>query len=139
MSPLPSSGYTEGYSQENVGVSIKISPNATGPVTQFEFTWANGDISYDISNINGNPFALGGMSLTPSMAGASGYPTCETVSCPAGESTCTAAYNAPDDTRTMVCPEDSDLTFTLCPGGPSKRSESTFHQHGHRMHARQWR
>lgn len=139
MSPLPSSGYAEGYSQPGVGVSIKLAPNTSGAVTQFEFTWANGDISYDISNINGNPFSSGGMTLTPSMAGASGYPTCETVSCPAGQSTCSAAYNQPDDTRTMVCPEDSDLTFTLCPGGSSKRDESSLHSHGHRMHARQFR
>lgn len=139
MSPLPSSGFAESYSQPGVGVSIKLSPESSGAVTQFEFTWANGDISYDISNINGNPFMSGGMSLTPSMAGASGYPSCQTVSCPAGQATCTEAYNLPDDVATMVCPEDSDLTFTLCPGGPVKRDESPVHAHGHRMHARQFK
>lgn len=139
MAPLPASGYSETYSLPGVGVSIKLSPaNATGSVTQFEFTWADGDISYDISNINGNPFSAGGMSLTPSMVGASGYPTCQTVNCPAGQASCSAAYNAPDDTKTMVCPDSANLVFTLCPGGPVKR-EAPFHKMSHRMHARQFR
>lgn len=139
MAPLPASGYSEAYSKPGVGVSIKVSPNATGPVTQFEYTWADGNVAYDISNIDGNPFSLGGMTLTPSMAGASGYPTCQTVSCPAGQASCSAAYNNPDDVRTMVCPQDSDLTFTLCPGGAGKRDEPTFLGQAHRVHARQWK
>merc|ERR1712232_33289 len=138
MQPLPSSGYSESYSLPDVGVSIKLAPNETGSVTQFEFTWADGNIHYDISNINGNPFASGGMQLTPSMSGADGYPTCQPVTCPAGATTCTQAYNLPDDVRTMVCPEDSDLTMVLCPGGSMKR-EVEFHGHSHRMHARQFK
>lgn len=125
MEQLPASGYSEAYDKPNVGVSIKMSTSAGGPVTQFEFTWASGSIFYDISNINGNPFAQQGMSLVPSMAGASGYPTCVAVDCPAGQSTCNAAYNNPDDTRTTVCPEDSDLVFTLCPGGASSSPQSS--------------
>ena len=140
MSELPSSGYSEAYSLPNVGVSIKLSPNESGSVTQFEFTWADGSINYDISNINGNPFMEGGMALSPSMAGADGYPTCQIVSCPAGVETCSAAYNMPDDTRTMVCPDDSDLTMTLCPGGPMKRdTPAPVHAHSHRVHSRQFR
>lgn len=140
MERLPSSGYSAEYSKPNVGISIKLSPSASGSVTQFEYTWADGNINYDISNINGNPFADGGMELVPSMAGTSGYPTCQTVSCPAGESTCTAAYNQPDDTRTMVCPDASDLIMTLCPGGSSnstKREEPFAHRH--RVHARHFK
>ncbi|KAK5076487.1 hypothetical protein LTS08_007333 [Lithohypha guttulata] len=138
MKLLPSGGYSEAYSKPNVGVSIKLAPNATGPVTQFEFTWADGDIHYDISNIDGNPFAARGMALTPSMAGASGYPTCQTVSCPAGQAVCDAAYNLPDDVRTMVCPEKSDLVFTLCPGGSGKRDLAQ-HGHAYRVHSRQFK
>lgn len=137
MSALPSSGYSEAYSLPNVGVSIKLATSMTGPVTQFEFTWSSGNINYDISNIDGNPFAAGGMSLTPSMAGASGFPSCKVVNCPAGQSTCDAAYNLPDDVRTMVCPEASDLTMTLCPGGPVKR-ESPLMVFAERLHARQF-
>lgn len=138
MAPLPASGYSEAYSKPNVGISIKLSPSATGAVTQFEFTWANGNINYDISNIDGNPFAKGGMTLAPSMAGASGFPSCQVVNCPAGQSSCAAAYNQPDDVRTMVCPDASDLTMTLCPGGPMKREVSFFEGLVNRIHARQF-
>lgn len=139
MAPLPASGFSEAYSKPGVGVSIKLSPSAGGSVTQFEFTWADGNINYDISNINGNPFAAGGMTLTPSMVGASGYPSCQVVSCPAGQSSCSAAYNQPDDVRTMVCPEASDLTMTLCPNGPvSKREVSFLKSLANRIHARQF-
>src|SRR4051794_9709969 len=98
-----------------------LAPNASPKITQFEFTWANGNINYDISNIDGNPFAAYGMELVPSMAGAPGYPTCQPVTCKAGQSICTQAYNNPDDVRTMVCPDASDLTLTTCSGVSSKR------------------
>jgi len=131
--------YSEGYGSEGTGISIKLSPNATtnGPVSQFEFTWANGKISYDLSNIDGYPFSAGGMAIVPSMQNDPNNPTCVPVDCPAGEATCTAAYNAPDDTRTMVCDQDSDLVLTMCPGGSSKRSVSVEGGHTHyRVHAR---
>lgn len=130
--------YSEAYSQPNVGISIKLAPNATtsGPVSQFEFTWANGKIAYDLSNIDGYPFSQGGMRITPSKLNDPSNPTCTVIDCPAGASYCDAAYNLPDDVRTMVCDEDSDLTLTLCPGGASKRSvEKTSHIR-YRVHAR---
>lgn len=118
MQKMASGGsYSETYNKVNVGISIKLAATYGGPVTQFEFTWDSPNINYDISNIDGNPFAQQGMSLVPSSIGAAGYPSCVAVNCPAGESRCDAAYNLPDDVRTKVCPEDSDLTFTLCPGG----------------------
>lgn len=122
FAPLPASGYSETYSKDNVGVSIKLSPDSNGAdVTQFEYTWTSSDnkVAYDISNINGNPFASGGMSLVPSVSTSSEFPTCVPLNCPAGQSTCTQAYNQPDDIRTMVCPDSADLVFTLCPGGAS--------------------
>lgn len=122
MQKLPANGFSEVYSLPNVGVSIKLAPSASAAPTQFEFTWADGKINYDISNIDGNPFMKWGMSLAPSMAGDSAYPSCKVVSCPAGQSPCTEAYNLPDDVRTMVCDQNSDLTFTLCPSGSSTRS-----------------
>lgn len=127
FAPLPASGYSETYSKDNVGVSIKLSKESSGAdVTQFEYTWTSSDskVAYDISNINGNPFASGGMSLVPSVSTSSEFPTCVAIDCPAGQSTCTQAYNQPDDVRTMVCPDDADLTFTLCPGGASAGGNS---------------
>ncbi|KAL2416063.1 hypothetical protein ABEF95_008722 [Exophiala dermatitidis] len=132
--------YTEKYSQEGVGISIKLSPNATtsGPVSQFEFTWADGKVSYDLSNIDGYPFSAGGMEIVPSNQNDASNPTCVPVDCPAGETVCTAAYNAPDDTRTMVCDQDTNLVLTMCPGSSSKRDvETTNAGHVHyRVHAR---
>jgi hypothetical protein len=131
--------YSQGYSDEGTGFSIKLSPNATssGAVSQFEFTWANGKISYDLSNINGYPFSAGGMEIVPSMQNDASNPSCVVVDCPSGEATCSAAYNAPDDTRTMVCDQDSNLVLTICPGGSSKRSVEVSESHIHyRVHAR---
>lgn len=126
MAALPANGYSEGFSKDGVGISIKLSPSANGAVTQFEYTWVAGNsVAYDISNIDGNPFSAGGMSLVPSMEGAEGFPSCVTVNCPAGQDRCDAAYNLPDDVRTKVCPENSDLTFTLCPGSASAGGQTS--------------
>ncbi|KEF56044.1 uncharacterized protein A1O9_07625 [Exophiala aquamarina CBS 119918] len=137
MQPLQGS-YSEGYSQQGVGISIKLAPNNTvgGPVSQFEFTWANGKIAYDLSNIDGYPFSAGGMQVVPSTQGDSSNPTCVPVDCPAGQSVCTAAYNAPDDVRTMVCDENTSLTLTMCPGGSAKRSVEVREHIRYRVHAR---
>jgi hypothetical protein len=116
--------YTEAYGADNVGISIKLatSDNLGGPITQFEMTPFDGKISWDVSNINGYPFSSGGLQVVPSMQGDPSNPTCVPVTCPAGQSVCSAAYNAPDDVRTMVCNEASDLTLTLCSAGGAKRS-----------------
>lgn len=147
MTMLPPGGsYSEGYANPGVGTSIKVAPtdSLNDGITQFEFTWEDGKINYDISNINGNPFASAGMVLTPSMSGDPKNPTCVPVDCPAGEATCTAAYNQPDDTDTMVCNDQSNLVFTVCSGGSkTKRELENFthpdtavrHSH-HRVHAR---
>jgi len=140
MQPLQGS-YSEGYTQEGVGVSIKLAPNETtsGAISQFEFTWANGKISYDLSNINGYPFSAYGMEIVPSMQNDPSNPTCVPVDCPAGESVCTAAYNQPDDTATMVCDQDSSLVLTVCPGGSARRSVQVVDGHVHyRVHARHY-
>lgn len=130
--------YSEGYSQQGVGISIKLAPNNTvgGPVSQFEFTWANGKVAYDLSNIDGYPFSAGGMRVVPSAQGDSANPTCVPVDCPAGQAVCTAAYNAPDDVRTMVCDENTSLTLTMCPGGSAKRSVEVKEHIRYRVHAR---
>ena len=146
MIALPPGGsFTTPYSDPGQGTSIKISPadNLGGPITQLEFTWAAGKINYDISNINGNPFAASGMVLTPSMSGDPNNPTCTQVDCPAdGTGICTAAYNNPDDTATKVCSEDASLTMVICAGTAKfKRdpmpSAPMMHEH-HRHHTRQF-
>jgi len=133
----PGGSYSEGYTMPNTGVSIKLAMNnsESGPLSQFEFTWAAGKINYDLSNINGYPFASGGMTVTPSIENDPNNPTCVPIVCPAGSSVCSAAYNQPDDTRTMVCSDSASISLTLCSGGASKRD---VHIHP-KSHARQIR
>jgi len=149
MQLLGAGGYSASYSQQGVGVSIKLatSDSLSGPISQFEYTWSGDSIFWDLSNINGDPnspegypFAQGGIVITPSMTNDPSNPTCVPVNCPAGTMTCTAAYNAPDDPNTMVCNQDANLVLTICPGGSSKRSVElarSVHQH-QRMHARHY-
>ncbi len=125
------------YSEENVGISIKISPVDAmygNPISQFEFTWANGKISYDLSNINGYPFWQGGIAVVPSMQNDPNNPTCVPIYCPAGQTVCSAAYNSPDDLRTLVCDQGSSLVMTICPSEPSEPSFSSRGEHIHRRH-----
>ena len=118
------SSYSESYGADNVGVSIKLSPDMGGKVTQFEITPSNGKIFYDMSNIDGNPFAASGMSLVPSMSNDPNNPTCVPVDCPAGQASCDAAYNAPNDVRTTVCSDQANLVLTMCPGGSGSSTRS---------------
>lgn len=149
MQLLGAGGYSAQYAQQNVGVSIKLATTSSleGPISQFEYTWSGDSIFWDLSNINGDPnspegypFGKGGIVINPSMQNDSANPTCVPVSCVAGETYCSAAYNAPDDPRTMVCNQDSNLVLTLCPGASAKRSVElarSVHQH-QRKHARQY-
>lgn len=144
MSLLPSGGYSASYSEQDVGVSIKLATtdSLTGPITQFEYTWSGDSIFYDVSNINGYPFSSGGLEVVPSMTNDPSNPTCVDINCPAGDSVCTAAYNQPDDTATMVCNQDSNIVLTLCAGGSAKEkrdaaAHAVFHSH-QRVHARHY-
>ncbi|RMZ89337.1 hypothetical protein DV736_g3431, partial [Chaetothyriales sp. CBS 134916] len=132
--------YSEEYGQQNDGVSIKLAlvDNLSGPLSQFEFTLFGGKTAYDLSNINGYPFAEWGVSLVPSVTDDPNNPTCIPIDCPAGEAVCTAAYNAPDDIRTLVCADSTDLTLTICPGSSSNTTEkrsAPAHSHN-RIHSR---
>ena len=133
----PGGSYSEAYTLPDTGVSIKLAMNnsESGPLSQFEFTWATGSVFYDLSNINGYPFSSGGMTVTPSISDDPSNPTCVPIECPAGASVCSAAYNQPDDTRTMVCSDSASLSLTLCSGGSWKR-DVHIHQ---KSHARQIR
>lgn len=140
----PGGSMSQPYSLPGVGVSVKLAMNdsESGPLSQFEFTWASGKINYDLSNINGYPFSAGGMTVTPSIEDDPNNPTCVPIVCPAGASVCSAAYNAPDDTRTMVCSDSASISLVLCSGGSSKR-DVHIHQNSHSRlirhpHGRVW-
>jgi len=133
----PGASMSESYTDPDQGVSIKLAMNDTlsGPISQLEFTWTDGKIFYDLSNINGYPFSQSGITVTPSMENDPSNPTCVAIDCPAGQSVCSAAYNQPDDTDTLVCDQDSSLNLVLCSGGASKRD---VHVH-EKFHSRQIR
>ena len=110
IAPGASSGFAFKTAQ-----SIKVSKQqGSNAVVQFEISTGGGLVYYDTSNIDGNPFAAEGTRLAPSRVGAN--PECVVVDCPAGQATCNAAYNLPDDVRTKSCPIDSDITFMVCSG-----------------------
>jgi hypothetical protein len=115
------------------GTSIKLatSEDLAGPLSQFEFTWSGSKVYWDFSNINGDgnssvsyPFYQGGVSVIPSEINDPYNPTCTPIICPAMVLVCSEAYNAPNDNRTLVCDQNSDLTLTLCPSTISQARRS---------------
>jgi hypothetical protein len=136
---IPETGVHVPYSLPGVGVSIKLSlsnANTQGPITQFEYTWGAPSVSYDLSNIGGDPFssqgypfAQYGLALQPSSGNSSHYPTCNAIICPPGVLYCSAAYNVWNDTRTLTCNEDTDLTLFICPGEYEKKRHQQIRRH----------
>lgn len=143
---------TESYGAEDVGTSIKLSLDDTSSaaISQFEFTWSGDSIFYDLSNINGDPdspdgypFASGGVTITPSIPSSSADPSCMPVVCPAGTVICTAAYNTPEDPKTMACPSSASLSMVLCSGGSTRKRDVHTHPNSHTRqirhpHGRAW-
>jgi hypothetical protein len=98
------------------GISLKI---ATIPddlyITQFEYTYHtdNPNVYYDISNIEGYPFEIWGLALSPSTPSA---PLCSSISCDPGVALCPDAFNKFSDNYAIRnCDVSTDLTLTLCP------------------------
>lgn len=115
--------YSEPYriNPNGGGISLKMSLNEEhDEISQFEYTLVDPKVFYDLSNVDGYPFAEGGISIEPSDS------SCTTISCDAGEPNCKEAYNEPyDDWATHGCSSDTDLVLELCPGiSPSPSSSS---------------
>jgi len=122
--------YRETYrlNPDGGGVAIKLASNQSigaaeniaeafdnSYITQFEYTYTPHippGLYYDISNVNGGipwPFAAYGLDLNGTSR------DCQRVLCPAGNSTCAAAYTIPtDDYATHGCASNNTLTLTLC-------------------------
>jgi hypothetical protein len=98
------------------GISLKIAtiPN-NSYITQFEYTYStdNPNVYYDISNVNGYPFEIWGLALSPSTPSA---PFCSSISCDLGVALCPDAFNEfSDNYAVRACDVSTDLTLTLCP------------------------
>lgn len=92
------------------GMSIKLgSDPKCDNITQFEYTLDGASLWYDLSNINGYPFASRGVTVVPTDS------TCRGVACPAGQTLCAQAYNVPTDNfATAECGSDADSVVVLC-------------------------
>ena len=136
MQQLPDSGLHQPFEHVGVAIAIKLALNDSSVVTQFEYTWSDGKVNYDISHIDGNPFAVAGEVLVPSVMPSPDFLSCRTLDCPPcvdPSCYCDAAYNHPDDVRTQVCDENVDLTLTLCSQATAHESvgrNQTFPGHG---------
>ena len=105
--------YTETYhvNPNGGGISIKLSKTtAQATITQFEYTLGDGSkLWFDLSNVNGAPFAETDLLLE------SPNGSCETVVCPAGQTTCKEAYTNPhDDFATHECDASANLVLSVC-------------------------
>ncbi len=127
-SVVPETGIQIPYSFPGLGVSVKLSlqnDSIQGAITQFEYTWGGPSVpsvAYDLSNIDGDPFSVQGypfaqcgLAPQPSTINSSQYPLCNSIICPPGIAFCPAAYNLWNDTRTLTCSEDTNLTLFICP------------------------
>ncbi|KAI5286331.1 hypothetical protein KEM54_006873 [Ascosphaera aggregata] len=113
--------YSEHFRQNanGGGISIKLSDDESGgKVSQFEYTLQGDDkVYYDWSNIDGYPFAAGGVKVNPSETTGD----CPPVDCPAGVEHCDPVYNKPDDDfATHGCSNKVTFDVELCPGGKLK-------------------
>ena len=95
------------------GISLKIATTQNDSIiTQFEYTYHTNEsnVYYDISNVNGYPFAEWGIALNPS------FTNCSSIVCTPEVLICSNVYNEPnDDYAVKSCDTSSNLTLTLCP------------------------
>ncbi|RAK99853.1 putative extracellular thaumatin domain protein [Aspergillus ibericus CBS 121593] len=108
--------YSESWktNDDGGGISIKLSTTESqSDVLQFEYTQSGSTIFWDMSCINlgsDSAFTKYGFTVKPSEENSD----CPTVTCAAGETECSGAYNQPDDNEaTHGCPIDTRFTLTL--------------------------
>jgi len=113
------------------GISIKISEDkAQKSVTQLEYTLSGEKVFYDLSNIDGNPFKDGGVTVTPSDS------SCPKVNCEGGLEKCKEAYHQPkDDHATHGCSASTDINMVLCAGGGGGGAKSKSKRQARHPHA----
>lgn len=114
------------------GISMKLSKEsniaAGQPVAQLEYTSLPGNLWYDLSLIDGDPFASAITTITPK---AGETASCTPIHCPAGLTSCADAYmKSNDNFATHACPANTDLVMEICAAPESlntKRDTSRAH------------
>ena len=114
-STLAASGgnYAETFSASSTGGrSIKIgttSGEVNKPILQFEYTNSgSGEVFYDLSEANGNPFGPYGFALTSNNA------ACFQQECPAPDTECSFVFTTATNGQVSSCPVASSIGVTLC-------------------------
>ena len=100
--------YSEAYAPESDGGhSLKISvTSGSGNILQFEYTnEGNGDVSYDLSEVNGNPFGSYGFSLTN---------TTTDSYCAPPATDCPAIFTDPTNGIPYTCSTSEGIGAILC-------------------------
>ena len=106
--------YSEVYSIANNGRSIKMGTTpgeVAKPILQFEYTnTGGGQVAYDLSEVNGNPFGPYGFFLT------SNNNACFHKECPppGSHDVCPWVFTTPTNGLVSDCPISSDIGITLC-------------------------
>ena len=104
--------YAETYWGPNNGRSIKMSTvyaEGSDQILQFEYTNTGyGQVSYDLSEVNGNPFGQYGFTLWSS------NPSCFQSSCPPPSTSCPSIFTQPTNGIPYDCPISDGLGVTLC-------------------------
>ncbi|KAM0804358.1 hypothetical protein BDR22DRAFT_885620 [Usnea florida] len=106
--------YSEQFSTPNNGRSIKMGLTAgevQKPILQFEYTnTGSGQVAYDLSEVNGNPFGPYGFFLT------SNNGNCFHENCPAPgtHNVCPWVFTTPTNGMVSDCPISSSIGVTLC-------------------------
>ncbi|KAJ5226097.1 hypothetical protein N7468_007322 [Penicillium chermesinum] len=95
------------------GVSVKFSTSTSNAesVLQFEYTYQDPTLWWDMSSINmllDSLFVTHGFLVTNNAG-------CKTVTCEGGNANCKESYQHPDDVDTLSCTADSLFTLTLAP------------------------
>ena len=106
--------YQAQYDQPQIGHSIKLSLSQgdLSDILQFEYSQTmNGNVDYDVSQVNGNPFGPWGFSLDA-------VPGCPAVRCESPVDGCTGIYSAPTGNMdpNFYCPLSFNTGVTLCSG-----------------------
>jgi hypothetical protein len=105
--------YTESWrtNSDGGGISIKMSTSESeDSVLQFEYTKGDSTLWWDLSSINlasDSSFVSSGFAVTTDDS------SCTSAKCAAGDTTCAASYQEPDDVDTHSCSTSAAFTLNL--------------------------
>ena len=125
----PGKSFTQGITSKDVGTNLKVGyPSDAGNIVQLEYTvMSSGELNYDVSLQNGNPFMKAGHAMEMSSPATTALNTCLPIDCTPGESTCTGAYNTYSQNAqsgttnqpSLTCAKGTGFVYTACTSNSS--------------------